>query len=97
MISCYGEISSNFSPLRDDQRDGFLPKITQFILAPMFSDQTEGLWIGGVISKKRKKKKMTVLMVVGDAATQSLCSLSLVLVYRRLNLLSTNCLLVIRF
>lgn len=51
----------------------------------------------GVISEKEKKKKKTiVLMVVGGTLLhKSLCSYPLVLVYRRLNLLSTHCLLVI--
>lgn len=39
---------------------------------------------------EREEKRTIVLMVVGDAARNGLCSLSLVLVYRRIILLSTE-------
>lgn len=88
-------ISTNFfsSSSRDRERG---TKGLFFFIMPMFpgSDGKE-CDDGGKVQKWEvletgRKKRTIVLMVVGDAAKDGLCSLSLVLVYRRIILLSTK-------
>lgn len=73
----------------------FPSKITYFTLASMFPDQTEGIVEWGVLKSRREKKKDDCIDGGWRRCYIKSVQLSLVLVYRRLNLLSTNCLLVI--
>lgn len=83
-----------FLHLRETEREG--QRDSSFFIMPMFpgSDGKE-CDDGGKVQKWEvletgRKKRTIVLMVVGDAAKDGLCSLSLVLVYRRIILLSTK-------